>query len=173
MTTIKYKQGDATDPEQDADIRVITHVCNNLGKWGRGFVLAVSARDKIPEQMYRRWSGGIRAAADGMPFELGEVQFVAYRTNEGKEGLFVANMVGQHDIKSHNGVPPVRYDAIRKCLQKVAHWLSGHRDAGKTVAMHACRFGAGLAGGSWERIEAIIVEEVCSKGIPVTVYDLP
>jgi len=35
------------------------------------------------------------------------------------------------------------------------------------------RIGAGLAGGDWDTIEAIITEELCAHDIPVTVYDLP
>jgi hypothetical protein len=30
-----------------------------------------------------------------------------------EDQLWVANLVGQHDIRPHQGVPPVRYEAIR------------------------------------------------------------
>lgn len=33
--------------------------------------------------------------------------------------------------------------------------------------------GAGLAGGDWQTISAIIEDELCSHGVNVTVYDLP
>jgi hypothetical protein len=35
------------------------------------------------------------------------------------------------------------------------------------------RIGTGEAGGSWHLISNLIVEELCSEGIPVKVYDLP
>ena len=33
------------------------------------------------------------------------------------------------------------------------------------------RIGAGLAGGDWQRIEAIVVATLAEAGVPVTVYD--
>jgi len=41
--TINYRHGDATAPKADGPV-VIVHVCNDVGKWGKGFVLAVSKR---------------------------------------------------------------------------------------------------------------------------------
>lgn len=38
---ITYLEGDATCPEGD-DGRVIAHVCNVIGAWGKGFVVVVS-----------------------------------------------------------------------------------------------------------------------------------
>lgn len=71
--TISYVVGDATEP-LGAGPFVIAHVCNDLGRWGAGFVLALSKRWKQPEAEYRRWFRG--AAADLPSFALGEVQFV-------------------------------------------------------------------------------------------------
>lgn len=34
------------------------------------------------------------------------------------------------------------------------------------------RIGYGLAGGRWEEIEPIILDELVSKGVEVTVYEL-
>ncbi|RYD76612.1 MAG: Appr-1-p processing protein, partial [Verrucomicrobiaceae bacterium] len=44
---IHYVTGDATRPEGDG-ARVICHVCNDIGGWGRGFVTALSKRWKGP-----------------------------------------------------------------------------------------------------------------------------
>ncbi len=46
--TIKYITGDATNPEADG-LRIIVHVCNDIGGWGRGFVLALSNKWEVPE----------------------------------------------------------------------------------------------------------------------------
>lgn len=35
------------------------------------------------------------------------------------------------------------------------------------------RIGAGLAGGSWDQIEPLILNHLTERGIPVTIYDLP
>lgn len=52
--TLQFIQGDATDPQAKGN-RIIAHICNNLGGWGKGFVLAISERWPQPEEEYRRW----------------------------------------------------------------------------------------------------------------------
>ncbi len=84
-----------------------------------------------------------------------------------EDDLWVANMVGQRGIQRSKGKSPIRYDAVEKCLDKVASFAL---DLGATV--HMPRIGCGLAGGKWEEIEPIIIRQLCSKGIDVYVYDL-
>ncbi len=45
MTTIQYLKGDATSP-QAKGTKIIAHICNDIGGWGKGFVLAVSKDGK-------------------------------------------------------------------------------------------------------------------------------
>jgi hypothetical protein len=40
------------------------------------------------------------------------------------------------------------------------------------ASVHMPRIGCGLAGGEWSRIEPLIVNSLCEKGVDVTVYDL-
>ncbi|WP_437570909.1 Appr-1-p processing protein [Sorangium sp. So ce542] len=159
MTTINYVVGDATRPVDEGS-RIIAHVCNDVGGWGRGFVTALSARWAAPEVEYRRWH---RAELADPPFGLGQVQFV-----EVEARLWVANMIGQHDVRARGGVPPVRYEAIDAALAAVAAFAR-QRDA----SVHMPRIGAGLAGGSWSEIEPLIERNLCSAGLRVNVYDLP
>lgn len=70
-STITYVRGDATAP-QGKGVKVIAHVCNDLGGWGKGFVVALSDRWREPEAAYRRWHRE-RASND---FGLGAVQLV-------------------------------------------------------------------------------------------------
>jgi len=175
---IRYVTGDATRPEAPpgaAGPRIIVHVCNDVGGWGKGFVVALSRRWKTPEQRYRWWSKGERAAHDGeadpATFALGEVQLV-----EVEPGVVVANLVGQRGLSAGpDGTPPVRYDAIRAGLATVAAYAA--RFPGASV--HMPRIGCGLAGGVWEEpasgggIGPIVRAELCDRGVPVTVYDLP
>ncbi|MEM6257459.1 MAG: macro domain-containing protein [Planctomycetota bacterium] len=154
---MRYVTGDATDPI-GAGPKVIAHVCNDVGGWGRGFVLALSAKWSEPEAAYRQW-----AADGGDEFALGQVRFVSVG-----EDLWVANMVGQRDHKTINGVPPVRYEAIRQCLQQVR----GHCKL-NAASVHMPRIGCGLAGGRWHEIEQIIADELLEHSIDVVVYDLP
>jgi O-acetyl-ADP-ribose deacetylase (regulator of RNase III) len=155
MSEINYIQGDATQPIGKGN-KIIVHICNNIGGWGRGFVMAISNRWKEPEKQYRNW---FKTKDE---FELGNVQFV-----EVESELIIANLIGQHKIrKDEEGNPPIRYDAVRRGLNKVA------RKAKEINAeVHMPRIGCGLAGGKWEEIEPIILEEISSLGIGVTVYD--
>ncbi len=155
---IEYKTGDATAPV-GAGTKIIVHVCNDIGAWGRGFVMAVSKRWPEPERRYRAWHTGEAEP----PFALGEVQFV-----EVGENIWVANLIGQKDIRASQGVPPVRYEAIRAGLKKVT--VEAKR---LNASVHMPRIGCGLAGGDWSVIASIIQDELLSAGVRVTVYDLP
>lgn len=153
--TIKYIEGDATQPQGEG-CKIIAHVCNDIGMWGKGFVLALSKRSPKPEQAFRQWFAE-RHAND---YELGAVQFV-----EVEPDVWVANMIGQHKIKEINGVPPIRYEAIEQALSKV-----GDKAAELQASIHMPRIGCGLAGGKWERVEPLI-KQLCERDIEVVVYD--
>ena len=51
---IHYCIGDATYPNGIGNM-IIPHICNDIGGWGAGFVLAISKRWKLPEQKYYEW----------------------------------------------------------------------------------------------------------------------
>ena len=156
METINYLKGDATAPVGEGN-KIIVHVCNDIGGWGRGFVLALSKRWSQPENEYKKW---YKSNED---FLLGEVIFVQVEAH-----IWVANMIGQRDIKpDKEGNPPVRYEAIGKALSKVAVFA---KEANASV--HMPRIGCGLAGGTWDKMEPVIIQELAKKEIPVTVYDL-
>ena len=154
---ISYLTGDATHPVGDGP-KILVHVCNDIGAWGRGFVVAISRRWPEPEKHYRKWH---RDGAN-IPFELGQVQFVPV-----SDDITVANLIGQHSIRSTQSSTPVRYEAIRAGLQRVA---SHARTTAASV--HMPRIGCGLAGGSWNVVEGIVREELVAKGVAVVVYDL-
>lgn len=152
---INYIKGDATQPIGEGN-KIIVHVCNDVGGWGKGFVMAISTRWKEPETMYREW------AKSGDKFELGEVQFVQVEST-----IWIANLIGQRDIKKDkNGTPPVRYDAIRKGLNKVGLFAKQI-----SASVHMPRIGCGLAGGTWDKIEPSIAFELTANGIETFVYD--
>lgn len=153
---IKYVKGDATAPHGDGS-KIIVHVCNDIGAWGKGFVLAISKRWPKPEQSYREWH---KQGAD-LPFELGQVQFV-----EVEPSLWVANLIGQHGIRTAGGVPPIRYEAVRDGLRRVAAFALA-----KAASIHMPRIGCGLAGGTWEEIGRLVQEELADREVRVYVYD--
>jgi len=161
MPEIAYVVGDATDPAGEGP-RVIAHVCNDIGAWGAGFVRALSRRWPEPEAQYRRvfkesmekW-GAFPALDTVFQVKVGE-------------GLYVANMIAQHGTIGRNNPHPLDYEALRKCLRTVG---TGALLMGASV--HMPRIGCGLAGGTWDRVELLIVEHLVQRGVPVTVYDLP
>lgn len=174
MISIRYVPGDATWPQGEGT-KIIVHCCNTVGAWGRGFVLALSRQWSSPERAYRLWhrSGETRVVINhagkvirsSVKFALGEVQLVIVEPDH----LYVANLVGQDGIRTdQHRRAPVRYDAIRQGLKRVATYA-----ALMEASVHMPRIGAGLAGGSWVEVAKIITDELTSRGIPVTVYDLP
>lgn len=159
MAQIRYLQGDATSPQAKGP-KVIAHICNNRGGWGKGFVLAISRRWPEPEAAYRRWHRD-RATND---FELGAIQLIQVRPD-----IWVANMIGQHGIKTgRSSGPPIRYQAVEQCLHRLAA-----RAIDLEATVHMPRIGCGLAGGRWDRIEPLVINQLTEPGIPVTVYDMP
>ena len=155
MNKVNYIKGDATQPA-GSENKIIVHICNDIGGWGKGFVMAISKKWKTPEQNYRAWF------ASKNNFELGAVQFIQVEDN-----LWVANLIGQHKIrKDNNGNPPIRYDAIEAGLQKVQLKADELK-----ASVHMPRIGCGLAGGKWEKIEPLLNKTLIINNIKTTVYD--
>ena len=155
MKNIEYIKGDATRPSREGN-KVIVHICNDLGAWGKGFVLALSARWKLPERKYKEW------AKSKVDYELGQIQSVKVESD-----LWVINLIGQEGIRpSKDGTPPIRYDAVELGIHKVAQFAVENN-----ASVHMPRIGCGLAGGTRDEIEPILHNELSALGIDVTVYD--
>lgn len=150
---ITYLNGDATDPIKKPAL--IIHVCNNCCGWGAGFVLAISRRWPEPEQAYRQWCQGsfkVPQIIDEKEkdFVLGNVQFVPVLD----KNIWVANMIAQDNYKRQgheSGKVYLNYDALNKTLEKVFKFAKQ-----KQLTIHMPKIGCGLAGGSWDVIEAMI-----------------
>ena len=154
---INYVIGDATYPQGEGN-KIICHICNDSGYWGRGFVLALSKRWKEPEEMYRseyRRLGTNR-------FNTGHFMQVQV-----EKGISVANMIAQKGVKSKSNPKPICYNSLDRCLNICAWNALASRSS-----VHMPRIGCGLAGGTWDEVEPLIQKNLCAKGIPVTVYDL-
>lgn len=153
---IEYVTGDATCPKTNGN-KIIAHICNDNGGWGKGFVVAISKKWKEPEVAYRQWykdhlGGG---------FTLGEIQIVKV-----EKDLFVANMIAQHGYKSKNNPVPLNYDALDDCLAKL-----GAESLKLNASVHMPRIGCGLAGGTWEEISPLIARHLADNCIQTIVYD--
>jgi O-acetyl-ADP-ribose deacetylase (regulator of RNase III) len=156
---INYVFGDATAPQGDGK-KIIVHVCNDIGAWGAGFVMALSRKWTAPEKAYRALKTYI----------LGNIQLVTV-----EDDITICNLIGQENTMSRRAagdiLPPVRYVAIEAGLKKLAKHIG--RGGTLTNTVHMPRIGSGLAGGNWKIIETIINETLINEGIAVTVYDLP
>lgn len=150
---VTYVVGDATRPVGSGP-KVLAHVCNDLGLWGAGFVLALSKRYPAAEREY------LKVFANG-GLDLGRVQFV-----EAGKDLTVANMVAQRGVRRVKG-PPIRYEALRRALDEVGLYALE-----RSASVHMPRIGCGLAGGRWDKVEPLVRGSLAARGIPVTVYDL-
>ncbi len=158
MKRINYLKGDATSP-QAPGVKMIAHICNDLGGWGKGFVLAISKRWKEPEASYRLWYRE-RAKND---FALGSIQVVQVEPY-----IYVVNMIGQRGIKvSRSSGVPIRYEAVKQCLEALAIEAKS-----LNASVHMPRIGCGLAGGKWTEIEPLIEECLLKNDIDVYIYDL-
>ena len=146
---INYVDGDATQPIGEGQ-KLIVHCCNDIGAWGAGFVLALSKRWKRPEQVF----------TSEPRLLLGTVQFVRVTKD-----IVVANLVGQRGVAQWNGQAPIRYGAVREGMETVAEYARKHN-----MSIHMPRIGCGLAGGTWDHIEPILMDKL--KGLDVVVYDL-
>ena len=67
----------------------LVHICNDIGKWGKGFVLAVSKRWPSPESIYKQAFTGVSKP------QLGDVQFIQV-----EDDIVVANIIGQAGVRS-------------------------------------------------------------------------
>jgi len=148
---------------------MIMHIVNTAGGWGAGFVVAISKRWPEPESQYRKWYRAKTHPQFG-DFALGNVGWALVEPE-----LWIANMIaqtgygksGRDQHKTDEAeLPPIRYDALRTCLTKVAQSALP-----KKATIHAPRIGCALSGGSWSRVEPLIQETM--PDLQVFIYDFP
>lgn len=163
MNKINYVIGDALDISgYEQPIKVaIPHIVNDIGAWGSGFVLAVTQKYPLAEQVYHE------ACARGLPLELGENQYITFCTHEGT--VHIVNMVAQSSIVSGDNRVPLNYLALKACLADLCVFCKDQ----DIDEVRMPRIGAARGGGDWEKIEKIIEDKLCLYGPSVTVCDLP
>lgn len=166
---IQYVEGDATRPIGD-DPAAILHICNDVGAWGAGFVLALNKRfGSGPMAYYQMWH-----RYDPWSFKLGNIQPVLIASDP---LLLVVNMIAQHRTGiAPDGSIPLRYSALLQTLEKTVDWIVRN---GLVLGVHMPRIGCGLAGGDWNVVSQLVEDAFFRypgrrwerDPIPVTVYD--
>ena len=172
--TIRYVKGDLFDAlpvyhgiSLDRKI-LIPHICNDIGGWGSGFVVAVSKYCVGPENDYRNWFKGepsSHAHISNKTFGLGETQLSHCKS------AYIANMVAQHKTITKGESVPIRYSALVRCMMYVQYKMK-QTDVLTAQEIWCPKFGSGLAKGKWDFIEALIKEIWVDSGIPVTVFEI-
>lgn len=145
---IEYRKGNLFE----TDITAIMHGCNNQGVMGSG--VAAIVRQDFPDayEKYVEW------------YKTGKMSLGLVQTVD-TNGKVILNAITQ-DFYGKTGERFVSYDAVAQCMS-IADAIAV--DRGWTeIAMP--QIGAGLGGGSWEVISAIIEHEM-KKTKPV-VYTL-
>jgi Zn-dependent peptidase ImmA (M78 family) len=153
---IHVLRGNALQPSGTGR-KIIAHVVNDkTPNWGAGFGLAVQMKWPEAQKHFKQM------------FE---------RTHGSKMGLTVISPVGQDtflfQMVCQRSYGPsssrrLRYEYLRKCLIQLKEAALQ-----KEATIHMPKIGTGEAGGSWGLIYNLIAEELCAKGVSVTVYELP
>ena len=132
--TLEYRKGDLFSVTEG----IIAHGCNAQGVMGSGVARIV--RERYPD-VYTRYV----SYHNKYKLELGEVQVVQVYDYS---CLYIANMITQEFYGRNKR--EVSYDAINECFAK----LMTRNMRGLTINIP--KIGAGLGGGDWNIIEAII-----------------
>ena len=146
---IKYIDGDLVKEAELFD--VIAHCCNCFCTMGAGIAPQIKA--KFPEA-YEVDCETIK----GDESKLGTITFT-----ENTQPI-VVNLYGQYDYTGRrHGEMDLDYDALRSALRAMKEEFSG-------LLFGMPKIGAGLAGGDWDVIEAIIEEELEGERVIIVNY---
>lgn len=156
----KYLQKEIEDGTVEESPIIVIHCCNDIGAWGKGFVVSLSKFNREPEIAYRAWYKKRRELITGTSryvLPLGVAQVVPILDEKGKRNVVVSNIIGQHDIYNKNGMPPVRVKAIQSGVIDTIQcgWIDITR---RKWRIWMPLIGSGLAGGRWEEIKRAIME---------------
>lgn len=139
-------------------LKIICQLVNDQAKlWGGGVARASAKKYPIAQQEFSHWITQIPKKE-----RLGRVHFAKV---EG--GVTIASLVAQEGYGA-SAIPRIRYAPLGKAFSAVAEFANE-----LNASVHMPRIGAGQSGGVWDTVEEIIHETLISKGIHVTVYDLP
>jgi O-acetyl-ADP-ribose deacetylase (regulator of RNase III) len=135
-------KGDLIQLALEGEFDVIIHGCNCFCTMGAG--IAKQIKSTFPEA----YQADLQTEK-GNQSKLGNISWTKVETSKGE--LIIVNGYTQFHWKGNGR--KVDYDAVRAVFQKVKQQFSGFRIAYPAI-------GAGLAGGDWAIISAIIAEEL-------------
>lgn len=137
---IKYIKGDLFD----TDIEVIVHGCNAQGVMGSGVAKIIRDRYNKAYDRYRK------------EYKLhGHLNLGDIITARGDDGKVIINAITQ-EFYGRDGKRYVSYDALADAMKKINRFNEVYGVSDIAMPM----IGAGLGGGDWSVIEAIIESEL-------------
>ncbi|MEM9139641.1 MAG: phosphatase [Pseudomonadota bacterium] len=142
--------GDLVALAKDGAFDLIAHGCNCMCTMGAGIALPIRKTWPDVFDADLRTQSGDRA-------KLGTCTQAIVASGK----LTVVNAYTQFDYRG-DGVK-VDYDAVARCMAWIKDNHSGKRSG-------LPKIGAGLAGGDWSRIEAIVTEELTNEDVTVVAF---
>lgn len=145
---MKTTEGDLIKLARNGEFELIVHGCNCFCAMGAGIAQGIKAAFPAAYEADQATESGDRD-------KLGTC------THAEIDGLIVVNAYTQY--RHGGGGRLVDYDAVRSCMRWIREHFSGRR-------IGLPRIGAGLAGGDWEAIAAIIEEELAGEDVTLVEY---
>lgn len=160
-----YIQGSALEPIRNSnELAIIAHSCNNLGKFGKGFVLALNQFSPLPKQKYLQWYQN--NSYEGTPFKLGCTQMVWVNTN-----TIIANMIAQNGLyNKYNNPTPFDYNAFETCLIRIKTYMDNFEREAQYSIHVPYLIGCGLGRGDWNKTTRILDNIICKNDINLYIY---
>jgi len=150
---MKTVEGDLVKLAREGAFDVIVHGCNCYCEMGAGIAKAI--REAFPE--------ACEADRETPKGDIGKLGTYSCATVETEWGpLTVVNAYTQYGYRGRRRLAD--YGAIRRAFRKIKRDFSGKRIGHPKI-------GAGLAGGDWETIAAIIDEELQGEDHTLVVFE--
>jgi len=173
---MKIIQGDLIELAKQGHFEVITHGCNCQNVMGAGVAVAMKQNfgcDKfsMEDSAYKGdinklgtidWQ--IKNIILQKPIKLGNLNLLA--PDFGGQDLIVINSYTQYryGFNHPDGQrKPVDYEAITLCMRKINHTFKG-----KSLGLP--KIGCGLAGGDWDIVQRIFIQELKDMDVTVVEY---
>ncbi len=151
---MKTIPGDLIHLAEAGHFDLIAHGCNSFCTMGAG--IAKRIRSTFPEAY-----DADLATPKGDRSKLGTCSAVEV-VRDGRV-LVVVNAYTQYDYRG--GGTKVDYEAVRSCMR----WIKAHH-SGKRIGLP--KIGAGLAGGDWSTLAAIIEMELAGEDVTIVEFTL-
>jgi O-acetyl-ADP-ribose deacetylase (regulator of RNase III) len=156
---IEYRKGDVL--QESKQKRIIAHLVNNRGGFGKGFALSIANKYPNVKNRYKIWYR--KSILDSETnFILGNIQTIKINDN-----LYIANLLAQDGYKTKANPVAIRYFALEESLEHLNNFVDSLNEQ---IEIWMPKIGTGLAGGDWNIIENIIEEKLKNKKVIVFEY---